>query len=88
MNYSHSAYQYPNIRHVAFIYNQDDVDRLRDYIHDFASKYQFGGKEIDYNKTLTTSLVAPLPRVYYGKGSSCVYVACLRYVMLCNGEMF
>ena len=45
VNYSHSAYQYPNIKHVVFIYSQDDVDRLRDYIHDFASNYQFAGKK-------------------------------------------
>ena len=46
VNYSHSAYQYPRIKRVEFIYNQDDVDRLRDLIYDFASKYQFGGKKI------------------------------------------
>ena len=48
VNYSHSAYQYPKIRDIAFIYNQDDVDRLRDYMHDFASKYQFGGKKAEH----------------------------------------
>lgn len=46
VNYSHSAYQYPRIKRVEFVYNQDDIDRLRDLIYDFASKYQFGGKKI------------------------------------------
>ena len=44
VDYSHSAYQYPQIEQILFVNNQEDVDRLRDYIHDFASKYKLAGK--------------------------------------------
>ena len=44
VNYSHSAYQYPCIKQIMFINNQEDIDRLRDYIHDLASKYKLSGR--------------------------------------------
>lgn len=43
--YSHSAYQYPCIKQIMFINNQEDVDRLRDYIHDLACKYKLSGRK-------------------------------------------
>ena len=45
VHYSHSVYQYPKIHQLAFINSQEDMDRLRDYIYDFASKYKLSGWE-------------------------------------------
>ena len=44
VNYSHSAYRYPQIHKIMFISNQDDVDCLRDYIHGLASRYKLTGR--------------------------------------------
>ena len=44
VNYSHTAYKYPQIQQIAFVNGQEDVDRLRDYIYECACNYKFAGE--------------------------------------------
>ena len=44
VNYSHTAYKYPRIQQIVFVNNDEDVDRLRDYIYECACNYKFEGE--------------------------------------------